>query len=237
MLLRPSGEPFYIGMGSGHRIDQHEKRAGKGRSRKASIIRSILAAGDCVGKIVVDRFATAHEAKALEIALISEVGRMDLGTGPLANHTAGGDGVTGWSPEMRTAQSTATANGMSDPAVRDNCRQHANRLHAIPEWSAARAAELREYWQNPKNRAMQAERVRNHFADKSVRQRHAEVVRSALRSPEAREKMRSAKLGRKQDPELVAKRAAALRKPRRPGTGARISAGKRAAAERRLQQS
>lgn len=45
------------------------------------------------------------------------------------------------------------------------------------------------------------------------------------RSPEAREKMRQAHLGRKQSPETIAKRAAALRgKPRPPEVRAKISA-------------
>jgi hypothetical protein len=44
---------------------------------------------------------TSDDAKELEMFLISEYGRRDLGTGPLVNMTNGGDGVTSPSIEAR----------------------------------------------------------------------------------------------------------------------------------------
>lgn len=88
MLLRPNGEPFYVGMGSGDRLMVHERRARFERSHKASTIRSIWAQGAEVERVIVDKFDTDLEAKALEIALIASIGRRDLGTGPLTKAAA-----------------------------------------------------------------------------------------------------------------------------------------------------
>lgn len=233
LLCRPNGEPFYVGMGSGDRLLQHERRAARERSHKASIIRSIRAQGLQITRVVLERFRTAAEAKLVERELIRAIGRRDVGNGPLANMSDGGDGVTGWSPEMRQAHAIVTSVGMSSAEVRAGCRAHMKRLQSDPTWVAARAAEIRAYWKRPENRAAQSLRVAARFADPDARAEHARRQRVALNDPSVREKMRLAKLGKKQSPELIAKRAAALRKPRRPGTGERIAAGKKAAAARR----
>lgn len=211
ILRRPNGEPFYVGMGSGDRITQHEKRARKERSHKASIIRSIWAAGLTVEGYIVERFDEAADAKSLEVELIRSIGRRDLGAGPLANHSDGGDGVTGWSKEMRESHSGATSAGMARPEVRAACKAHMERCRLDPVWAAARASEISTYWRDPSNRAAQSVRLKKYFSDDSVRAQHAERQRRALNNPLTRNKMRLAKLGKKQSPDFVAKRMAGKR--------------------------
>jgi hypothetical protein len=233
VLCRPTGEPFYVGMGTGDRILVHEKNARHQRSYKSSIIKSIWASGHQVRRTILERFDTAAEALALEVELIRVMGRRDLGHGPLSNLTDGGDGVLGLSEETRALHRQMTSIGMSSQDVREKCLRHAERLWANPSWAADRVAELRAYWSNPDNRKAQSERVKRHFSDPSVLAAHKARQKEALSRPEVRAKMRAAKLGRKQDPSHIAKRLEALRRPRKPGTGARISAGKRAASAAR----
>ena len=49
---------------------------------------------DCIPAIVASNL-TVEAAKDLEIRLIAEIGRQDIGTGPLYNLTSGGDGTSG----------------------------------------------------------------------------------------------------------------------------------------------
>lgn len=105
VLYRPTGEPFYVGVGSGRRLMFHETEAAtKARSRKASIIRKIQAAGEYVRYELVGWFDEWNEAAALEKELIARHGRHDIGTGILANRTDGGEGVPNLKWELTEAR-------------------------------------------------------------------------------------------------------------------------------------
>jgi hypothetical protein len=235
ILSRPDGRPFYVGMGTGKRMYWHEQNAYRERSYKASIIRSILANGGAVGYRIVETFPTVSEALALEIELILAIGRRDLRTGPLSNLTAGGEGVINLSEALRAKHRAETKRAMASPEMREQCRAHMRKLRTDPVWVAARNAEIKAFWQNEQNRASQSKRVKARFADPDERRKSGDLIRAALNNPTSRAKMRAAKLGKKQSPEVIARRAQSLSKPRVPGTGARISAGKRAAAQRKAQ--
>lgn len=240
VLIRPNGEPFYVGMGSGNRMAQHEDFARRGeRSHKANVIRSIWAQGHEVGKAIVARFDSDREAKVCERRMITEFGRADLGLGPLINRTDGGDGVTGWSADFRRLHSIRTRAGMAPAEVKDHCRRHMLKLRRTPAFQAARLAGIQKFWSDPANREARAEALREHAKANPDRHAAAVAARNAAQdTPEVREKMRLAKLGKPRDPAAVAKTAAANRgQKRREGTGARISAAKRAAfARRRAEQ-
>lgn len=90
-------EPFYVGKGRGRRVEHHLREAKSGKkSYKCSIIRKILKSGflhkiEFVASDVTEKYAFQIEQK-----LISEIGRKDLGNGPLANKTGGGEGSIGY---------------------------------------------------------------------------------------------------------------------------------------------
>ena len=96
VLSRPDGTPFYVGVGTSDRILNHEREARRGlKSHKAAIIRKIISSGDSVWYSISGWFEIWGDAAKEERRLIAEIGRFDLGRGPLANRTDGGDGIVG----------------------------------------------------------------------------------------------------------------------------------------------
>ena len=90
VLFRPDGTPCYVGKGSGRRARAHNS----GNSHNAGVRRLASESGELPMVLIRGRISEA-EAFSVEMALIAAVGRRDLGTGPLLNRTAGGDGVSG----------------------------------------------------------------------------------------------------------------------------------------------
>lgn len=81
--VRTDGTPYYIGKGQGNRAWSRNKNERIKRPPTDDRI------------IIVKNNLTENEAHTLEIELISEYGRKDLGTGILHNLTNGGEGSSG----------------------------------------------------------------------------------------------------------------------------------------------
>jgi hypothetical protein len=79
-LIDPrTGNVFYVGKGSGDRIDQHEREAARGmRSRKCEVIRAIQSAGLAVEKRHVASFRWEQDAYDFETERIAEIGLVNL---------------------------------------------------------------------------------------------------------------------------------------------------------------
>lgn len=94
---KPGDElPFYVGKGKGTRayvhtnsweLQQHDHFHNRLRAMLADGIKPIV-------KIIASELSE-QAALNLEIRLIAQYGRLDLGTGCLCNHTDGGDGQSG----------------------------------------------------------------------------------------------------------------------------------------------
>ena len=100
MYADPSqGLPFYVGMGVGSRYTHHLRRGKLPKSsrdtRTVYKVRKLIKAGIEPLVIIVRDNLSREQAITLEIALVAAIGRLDLGTGPLTNLTAGGEGATG----------------------------------------------------------------------------------------------------------------------------------------------
>lgn len=83
------GECFYIGIGS----DEDYHRAHTKSSRNTHWYNIVKSYGYTVDILLTD--LEWNEAIEVEMYLIAKIGRRDLGTGPLVNMTAGGDGTLG----------------------------------------------------------------------------------------------------------------------------------------------
>jgi hypothetical protein len=107
----PDGTPFYVGKGTGNRDRTHLCDAKAGRNLKKWAVRitaKILREGqEPLIERVLDN-AVENEALDMEIALIAQYGRIDIGTGCLTNCTDGGDrGAPGLSPESLKKQTAS----------------------------------------------------------------------------------------------------------------------------------
>ena len=92
--LRTDGTPYYIGKGTGKRIDDRHGIALPPKDRR---------------KILIDGL-TDPEAIEYEIALIACLGRKDLGAGCLRNLTDGGEGRSGHVTSEETKAKIGAAN-------------------------------------------------------------------------------------------------------------------------------
>lgn len=96
LRLANSEHPFYIGKGVGTRCNSHLKYFSlKSINRKNGIIKSAKAKGIEVKVEKLHENLAENDALEIEKTLISRYGRLDKGTGILANMTDGGDGVRG----------------------------------------------------------------------------------------------------------------------------------------------
>lgn len=140
ILRHPDGTPFYVGKGRQDRgrIARHEAEARTAkRSRKVSIIRGIWNAGGAVLYEVVAFFADEMASLSEEMRLIAMIGRRDLGTGPLANMTDGGEGPSGYA-HTKAARSKMQIAYTAERRARNS--EAMKRQNACPVFLAAREA-------------------------------------------------------------------------------------------------
>lgn len=97
ILMRPCGEPFYVGVGTGDRLLDHEKdaRVGRKKGHKFAVIRKIASSGASMVYEIASYHQDWSDAANEERRLIALYGRRDLGLGPLCNLTDGGEGAPG----------------------------------------------------------------------------------------------------------------------------------------------
>jgi hypothetical protein len=172
LWLRENGTPYYVGKGSGDRAfsdDMHRVRCPRDPAR-----------------IITQEFDSEEEAFAAECLLIAFYGRADLGSGCLRNLTNGGDGTREPSPAIRARmrqrmlgntiqlgriQTKETRQRMRESHLKSpRAKKHLREMHDIYNASEAAKKHLRE------------------MQEKNV---------GATATLEARNKIRSSRLGRK----------------------------------------
>ncbi len=117
-------QPFYVGKGEGKRINAHVTDLEKSRFNiRANIINKIKkeTGEDPIKRKVIENL-TETQAFEIEIAMIKHFGRIDLGTGILANLTDGGPGSSNAisSPESRLKRSKAKIGKVTKNSKRVN---------------------------------------------------------------------------------------------------------------------
>jgi len=206
--------PFYVGMSKTQRRTNPLNAGGRGWLCKQTLKKI----GPKNVVVELHMVNTLDEAKSLERSLIEKYGRIQLETGPLTNLKAGGDG----SPGMTNAGKLATSKRMKennpvhnpetrakinarmkDPDVQEKIRG-ANNPAKRPEVRA----KIKAKWDNPEYKAMMTEKK----------------IGRPIHSVESKESRKQALLDPNHpihafnktlnsDPEIKAKRVAALRSP------------------------
>jgi hypothetical protein len=112
------GEPFYVGKGKLRRSMLSYERAHEHVSRNPIWRRIEKKHGLAVE--IIAHCISDNEAQRLERQLIAEIGRRDIGTGPLVNLTDGGDGHAGIiaSAELRAVRSKHASGKRSDAWIK-----------------------------------------------------------------------------------------------------------------------
>jgi len=140
LRLEGSDLPFYIGKGKGRRAKEHffgsslRKNNIKNNIIKKSILSDVKILCEKLHENLIEQ-----EALDLEMYYISKYGRLDLGTGILANHTDGGEGVSGHiiSQELRTKRS------INSQKMHDN-RSQEEKIKIIEKMCASKNARSEE---------------------------------------------------------------------------------------------
>lgn len=141
--------PFYVGIGTrgprGERLAHHESHARNGyRSRKNNVIRKILELGLSPMYQIAGTFDSRDDAVAMEFETIASIGRLDLGKGPLVNHTDGGDGISGAVGELQAKQLAPLQKGRVLLKAMLDANEHIRREHTSRAGKASAAKRDKE---------------------------------------------------------------------------------------------
>jgi len=91
-------EPFYIGKGTGNRLEMSKKEFNSSNKHKARILEKIINKNMTVSTLKYRENLSEEMALSIEADLIKKIGRKDLGMGPLSNLCDGGKGSAGELP-------------------------------------------------------------------------------------------------------------------------------------------
>jgi hypothetical protein len=223
--------PFYVGMTKSVGRANPLNSGGRGWLCKQTLEK--IGRNNVISEIHI--VPTVEEAQALEIKLIEEFGRIQLGTGPLTNLRAGGDGAHGMSAEgrERTRQRMLTNNPSKSEQVRKKLSARNSTPEALekmtggnnPAKQPAARKKLTALWQDPEYKERQRKLrtgVQKHSAEEK------EKRRQKLLDPN--NPMREYHKTLNTDPDIKAKRVATLRTRE---VRAKISASLKAAWARR----
>ena len=143
---KPDGTPFYVGMSKSRRRTDPMIDGARGWFCKNT--RAEIGAGNIV--VEIHMVATLEAAKNLEICLIKQYGRIQLGTGTLTNLRPGGEGASGMSKEgrERVRQHMLKNNPMFSPEIRAKAIATMRSPHVLAKYSGdnnpAKRVEVRD---------------------------------------------------------------------------------------------
>jgi hypothetical protein len=212
MFRTPSGEPFYVGKGTGNRVNASLKyHARDGNKLKTNVILDILACNQAVEVSIVGDGMTEQDAYDMEKSLITSIGRTIDGSGPLTNLTVGGGGSSGYQQTEDEKSKKSKTHLRKDVADRKKVKLL---LYYSDPGNRRRLSEIRRAsYQDPEFREKAAAvRVEN-FSRPEVISKRNQKVREAFERPEVREKLsQSARMFSRSDHGRELRRAAAMKR-------------------------
>jgi len=119
MIDSSTNAPFYVGKGKDDRMRYHEKRVRSGHplinKHLYHKLKKLL--NDNVIILYQKTLSDVEESTAFleETRLIKEIGRADLGLGPLCNLTDGGDGSAGLKSTLNNLRKRRSMAGINNP--------------------------------------------------------------------------------------------------------------------------
>jgi hypothetical protein len=186
--------PRYVGKGMGSRWKAHRK-ATSHLGRKLQQVKQ--STNEWLTPIVVN-CENEEAAKTEEKRLIALYGREDLGTGPLYNLTAGGDGTSGHrvteatkqkirssmaQPETKKRIGSAVKIALADPETKQRMKTNSRAARASTEYRTARSRLASEIMQDVQIRGKIGQSVRKAMADEATKIKHAEATKTGMADP------------------------------------------------------
>jgi hypothetical protein len=196
VLCRPNGKPFYVGKGSGWRVNAHESEARNGCScYKCRVIRKIWKSGGEVQRYILLTTTDETEAFAFEIETIALYGRKTL-----TNMTDGGEGASGLPAEARARIAAARkAYLANNPEVLARSLAKLSAWQHNPEARERHAASMKEALARPEVQAKRKAAYKKRSANPVYLAKLGAARKAAWDKPGAREKasatQKVAKLG------------------------------------------
>ena len=206
--------PFYVGLSKTERRSNPLNVGGRGWLCKQTLAK-IGPKNVVVELHIVD---TVEEAQLLERSLIEKYGRIQLETGPLTNLRAGGDGAKGMSDtgKLATSKRMTENNPMKNPVTRAKATARMNDPDVKAKFTGANnpakrpevQAKIRAKWADPVFREAQRQR-------KLGKPIHSDAAKEQRRKMllDPKHPMRNSHVKLNTDPDIKAKRVAALRTP------------------------
>lgn len=191
---RPDGQVFYVGLGKGDRCYV------PGRNSHVDRICAKLEREGTPHVVAKVFQGTRQQCCTEEVRLIAELGRTHLGTGPLANKTAGGDGVHDiprdvWEAAMRKLSQT----NMGHPVTSETRAKIAATLKGRKH-EPERVEKMRQALIGRSIPPEQAARISKTLKGRTLSEEHkrkiGEANRGKKRTAEQREKIAQAREGR-----------------------------------------
>lgn len=171
--------PFYVGIGSAARVKWDK------RNRFHTNITKKYKDWE---RVVVLESESREDCIELEMFLIAEIGRRDVGAGPLVNLTDGGEGTLGrkYSDEDRRKRSESLKKIYQQPHMRDHMRNIAAQCREDPVLNAKRLAAIKDALNKPEVKAKRSEAIRQAHRREDVAARRSASIRQALNRPESK---------------------------------------------------
>jgi hypothetical protein len=224
VVRRAGGIPCYVGKGSRNRLNDHFSKT---QCHNRHLSRIINLEKDQITVEKIAQTLTESEAFELEQFLIQEIGRYDIGRGPLANKTDGGEGESGRirSEESREKNRIAALRQWQDPETR------ARTLAAItdPEILARRGATASETNKRPEVKEKRSSWQRGRKMSAKSREAMSIAAKARSNTPEALDRASSRMSAMWENPEFAQAISAACKGKKSPAeTRAKQSAAHKA---------